>query len=320
MSKKKYLDRGDFQVLDRLLTIFAVVLLFCSPVLSQTEEIEDDMCLACHEDYDIGLSSTKHQLSTTVTNAEFKIGCTSCHNGGEIHVEDPSVDNISNPANLTGYDAVSLCSNCHVVHQSMDNYGFDNHSNQELNCSECHSVHGGKQKLLFDENAVFCQKCHFETKTKFQRRSNHPLEQGVLNCLSCHRFTKRQDSNLMFDLERTCQGCHPENGGPFLYEHQTVNAHAVDGSGCVECHDPHGSENDYLLKQPVNNLCSQCHIEHITRNHDNLWESVWSKYSCQTCHMDTHGSFVSNQYLDPDLPEKLGGDCYNSGCHSLNKH
>ena len=25
------------------------------------------------------------------------------------------------------------------------------------------------------------------------------------------------------------------------------------------------------------------------------------------------------KYLDPDLPAKLNGDCYNSGCHSLNR-
>jgi len=306
--------------LKRFIPIFVSILLFSTPAFSETETIEDDMCLTCHEDYDIGLSSTKHQLSTELSNPEIMIGCVSCHSGGEIHMDDPSVDNIGNPANLTGIDAVSLCSKCHVVHQAMDNYGFDNHSNQEINCSKCHSVHGGKQSLLFDDHAQFCQKCHFETINKFERRSNHPVNQGILTCLSCHSFTKRQDSNLMYDLNRTCQGCHPENGGPFLYEHQIVNAHSIDGSGCIECHDPHGSENDYLLKQSDNNLCNQCHIEHITRNHNNLWETVWSEYRCQTCHTDIHGSFASNNYLDPDLPEKLGGDCYNSGCHSLNNH
>jgi hypothetical protein len=28
---------------------------------------------------------------------------------------------------------------------------------------------------------------------------------------------------------------------------------------------------------------------------------------------------MSNLYLDPDLPAKFSGDCYNSGCHSLNR-
>jgi predicted CXXCH cytochrome family protein len=155
--------------------------------------------------------------------------------------------------------------------------------------------------------------------TKFRRCSNHPVLQGNLTCLDCHTFTRRRDYNLLYDFNRICQDCHPEQGGPYLYEHEAVNAYSVEGSGCVACHEPHGSENDRLLRQPGNQLCRQCHIEHITRNHGNAWEQVWSKYPCQYCHTETHGSFVSNLFLDPDLPAKFSGDCYNSGCHSLNK-
>lgn len=288
--------------------------------LAQEGEVDDETCLMCHDEYNLGLAKTTHRLSSDTKNAAVEIGCISCHEGGDVHAEDPSVENITNPANLSGLDAVKLCSQCHLAHKQMDNYGFDIHANQQLNCSQCHRVHGGSASQLLDERAEFCQKCHYETVVKFRRRSNHPVLQGNLTCLNCHRFTKRRDYNLMYELNRVCQDCHPEQGGPYLYEHDAVNAYSVESGSCIECHDPHGSENDHLLRQPGNQLCRQCHIEHITRNHNDLWDRVWSTYPCQFCHTDTHGSFASNLYLDPDLPTKIGGgDCYQSDCHSLNK-
>ena len=280
--------------------------------------IDDATCLDCHEDMNKTLHHTPHRLSSEITSPKVNISCTSCHAGGEVHIEDPSEDNISNPANLDGRDILTVCSQCHVSHRELDNYGFDNHAVLEMNCTKCHDIHGGTRSLLLDDKASFCQKCHIETKTKFHRRSNHPVMQGNLTCLSCHRFTRRQDDNVQYDINRVCQDCHPDEGGPVLYEHDAVNGYSVQGGGCVNCHEPHGSENNYLLKQRGNGLCKNCHVEHVTRHHNQLWDEVWSKIPCQTCHIDTHGSFVSKLLLDPDLPVKFNGDCYQSGCHSLN--
>jgi DmsE family decaheme c-type cytochrome len=190
---------------------------------------------------------------------------------------------------------------------------------QEMNCGSCHKVHSLVPGQLLDTKADFCMNCHPAIKTRLLARSSHPIMQGTITCLSCHRFVKRQDSRLAYDLGGVCRSCHPEQSGPFQNEHEAINAYAVDGSGCVECHDPHGSENDHLLQQPGNRVCSSCHVEHATRNHGTLWDKVWSNYTCQTCHTQTHGSFVSNRFLDPNLPAKMGGQCFNTGCHSLNR-
>jgi len=278
--------------------------------------VDDEQCLECHDGYDADLAFTSHQLRSQTSRTTSQVACVSCHSDAEQHVEDPSVDNIGNPANLDGFEVTKTCSACHIGHVDLDNYGYDAHSVDQLNCAACHQVHGGTQSLLLDDSAEFCEACHTGPATGFARRSNHPLRQGALTCLSCHRFAKRQGQSLAYDLNRVCRDCHPEQAGPFLYEHEATNAYAVEGGGCVECHAPHGSNNDRLLRQPGNQLCRQCHFP---ARHDIAHGGIWADYPCQSCHTDTHGSFVSNLYLDPDLSFKFGSNCLQSGCHDLNR-
>jgi DmsE family decaheme c-type cytochrome len=298
-------------------TLLASLFLYLS-ANSEDLPVDDETCLDCHDEYELSVAESPHRLSSESYQPIVLIGCASCHEGAEVHIEDPSTENITNPAQLMGHEAGRTCRQCHQPHQELDNHGFDSHSNLELNCASCHRIHGFSRALLLDDRAGFCLECHSEMRAKFSRRSSHPVLQDNVTCLSCHLFTRRADHNVVYGLDRICRDCHPEQGGPFLHEHSATQTYEVGGSGCVECHDPHGSENDRLLKQPGNNLCRSCHVEHVTRNHNNLWDKVWSREPCQTCHIDTHGSFVSALYLDPDLPAKLGGDCYNPGCHSLN--
>ena len=305
--------------------LFGILLFSCLTVLSigfrstagaQNPDSDNTTCLECHEDYDRSLASTPHRLNHKSSLHEIEIGCVSCHQGASAHLEDPDIETISNPSKLLGPQIFKLCTQCHPAHSELDNYGFDAHSIQELNCADCHQVHGYRTSLLLDDDAQFCFRCHEETKTQFAKSSNHPVLQQNITCLSCHRFTKRQDHNLAYDLDGSCRDCHPEQGGPFPYEHEAVNAYSMEGSGCTSCHNPHGSGNNHLLRQPGNQLCQQCHYPagHLTAH-----SGIWANYACQECHPGTHGSFISNLYLDPDLPAKFGGDCYNSGCHSLNK-
>lgn len=292
-----------------------VVFLLSSPISAQ-DTIEDTTCLECHEGMNETLAGTSHRLSSEIAKPVATVACISCHDGAPAHIQDPSKENITNPADLSGHDAVKLCTRCHAAHSELDNFGFDVHAVQEMKCGQCHKVHGTVKGQLLDDKAEFCLRCHAQVRTKFSSRSNHPVLQGNITCLSCHRFVKRQDDRLAFDLAGVCKSCHQDKSGPFPYEHEATMAYTVEGNGCTECHEPHGSENDHLLKQSGNHLCKGCHIEHVTRNHGALWDKVWSNYSCQTCHTQTHGSFAGNLFLDPNLPARMGGQCYNTGCHS----
>lgn len=312
----RLIHRVWFRRISSTLAIGVLATAVC--LVAYSAEVPDETCLDCHDGMDLTLAEGPMRLSSQTSGSAVEIGCVSCHKGGDIHIDDPSTENITNPGHLIGRELIDLCSKCHTTHQELDNYGFDAHSTLEMNCAECHRVHSVGGEELLDDRAEFCLKCHEEMSNKLSRRSNHPVLEDNVTCLSCHRFTRRADHNTIYGLGRVCQDCHPDKGGPFLYEHAATQAYAVEGSYCIECHNPHGTENNRLLRQPGNQLCRSCHIEHVTRNHNDLWENVWSKIPCQTCHIDTHGSYVSALYLDPDLPAKFGGDCYDASCHSLN--
>jgi DmsE family decaheme c-type cytochrome len=301
--------------------VTVAILALCITTASATSPgVDNETCFDCHDEQEVSLHRGPHRLSSTIKNPAIEVSCVSCHAGADIHIEDPSTDNITNPASLSGRDAQNVCGECHVPHTELDNYGFDMHTTIQLNCSSCHKVHSPDGNQLLNDKADFCFACHDDIKTSFSRRSNHPLFQGNVTCLSCHRFVKRHDHNQAFDLNRVCQDCHPEQSGPFPYEHNAANAYAVDGSGCVECHEPHGSEYSRLLKQPGAELCLQCHI--TPPGHDNmpaLHGDVRNIETCYACHTDVHGSFTSHKLLDPALQAKLGSpqNCYQSGCHSI---
>lgn len=286
---------------------------------SQDADIDDETCLGCHEKVDQSIEHTAHRLSSQTKEPAITIGCVSCHGSAEAHLDDPSRDTMTSPSELEGFALRELCTKCHKGHDALDNYGYDAHSIAEIGCGACHTIHGTDASLLVDDGAEFCLKCHTETRDQFRKRSNHPVLQANVTCLSCHRFVQRHDRAAMYDLARTCRDCHPEQGGPFLFEHQAVNAYSASGvEGCLDCHRPHGSENDRLLKLPADRICAQCHFPAL---HRTAHEGAFAGQPCQLCHIETHGSFSSNLFLDPDMPAKTGAgfDCYQSGCHKLIK-
>ena len=279
--------------------------------------VDDGTCLMCHDGMDTTLAYGPHRLASEIQKPRVDVACAKCHEGASVHIDNPSRETIKTVAEMPAYEAVQVCSKCHDAHIGLDDYGFDAHAVQELNCTECHLIHNSSPRLLRDENARFCEKCHPEKVTREMGRMSHPVRGGFVTCLSCHRFVKRQGDDLAYQLDGTCRKCHPEQAGPFLYEHEAVNAYSVQHGGCTECHNPHGSEIDRLLKQPGQMVCRQCHMippKHLFNlQHGN----AWARYDCTVCHTAVHGSFESNIFLDPNLEARWGGHCYN--CHSLNQ-
>jgi DmsE family decaheme c-type cytochrome len=296
--------------------IIPVLILFSAAWAEANESIKDSVCLDCHDGVDQSLADGPHRLGSEYTRPKVMVACVSCHTGAPAHLNDPSRENITTPAELSGQDAFTTCTRCHLAHVGLDNYGFDVHAVQEMNCTRCHKIHVYDKPLLLDDRAGFCLPCHDDAATGFARRSQHPVMQANLTCLSCHRFIKRSDDRLEYDLAGICRDCHPAQGGPFPYEHEATTGYAVTEGGCTECHTPHGSENDRLLAEPANHLCRRCHapVGHATAH-----GGIWAGYDCQVCHTDIHGSFVSNLFLDPALAAKLGGNCFDPGCHALNR-
>ena len=54
----------------------------------------------------------------------------------------------------------------------------------------------------------------------------------------------------------TCYTCHMEKRGPFVHNHEPV------AEDCSNCHNPHGTTTENMLKARPPFLCHQCHTPH----------------------------------------------------------
>ena len=57
-------------------------------------------------------------------------------------------------------------------------------------------------------------------------------------------------------VNETCYTCHMEKRGPFVHVHEPV------AEDCSNCHNPHGTVAENLLKARPPFLCHQCHTPH----------------------------------------------------------
>lgn len=304
-----------------------MVLLLTGISIASTVEIytSQDMikksqsCLDCHEDKSASLSGTVHQLSrTTDLNSPVTVGCIGCHDGWEAHLEEPSRETVADPRSYSAVDLAEVCSRCHTTAHQAAMISTNPHNRTDVNCLSCHTIHRmNEAKTGRDDMPDKCLSCHTGVAAEFNARSAHPLASGNISCIDCHSLEGTKDPELAVGLDWTCQSCHSDKAGPFVHEHPVAYTHLVNGGGCTECHRPHGSPNDRLLNQPGNGTCLQCHgtppghrIEH---------SGLGTKLACVDCHTDIHGSYDNRFFLDPDLGTKLFPDCYQSGCHIMNR-
>ncbi|UCD64818.1 MAG: hypothetical protein JSW34_05125 [Candidatus Zixiibacteriota bacterium] len=284
-----------------------------SEPFAQPSSFEDEDCLACHEAYDSGLTPTVHRLASTIDKPVTTVTCVSCHPGADSHFDDPAPGTIGNPLVMEPADVADLCTACHESHPEAQTAGFDPHINLELSCTSCHTVHGTNETLLIDRSGGFCGTCHVAAVNDFRKRSSHPLVEGSVGCLDCHGFTLDSEPDYGHGTNAPCFGCHPQQGGPFLFEHEATASFTPEGDGCVACHAPHGSPNDRLLTQPDDRLCLQCHAAppgHLTAHGGAL-----TSYACMDCHSETHGSYDNLFLLDPQLGDKLASGPDGCFCH-----
>jgi DmsE family decaheme c-type cytochrome len=284
---------------------------------STSELIEQSQtCLDCHEDFDLTLKDTPHQLSRTGDlSSPVAVGCISCHDGWAVHLDDPSAENIESVADLSPADQQAVCSRCHLTAHQAGMATSDPHARLDLTCTSCHQAHVAKSGENETGSLVKeCRDCHFAVAAEFNRRSAHPLNSGNIRCVDCHNLSGLNDEMFNTGLDWGCQNCHGETSGPFVFEHRVTYGHLVDGGGCTECHHPHGSPNDRLLKQPRQGLCLQCHG--MPPGHARAHSGFVANTDCVVCHSQIHGSNDNRLLLDPELNLLYTGNCYQSGCHS----
>jgi len=268
--------------------------------------VGSETCLDCHDDIGDFFKGSPHHPARGATVPGTDIGsCEACHGPGSLHVAAGDGSAIVGSRQLSGLSddqKVAMCLQCHTDKRAAWYDG--DHAGSGITCADCHTdqahfVSGGvKPWRAFRASGEFCLQCHQDQTWKFRLQYHHPVLEGEIGCVDCH--SPHGDEALQVTAgqreNRACYGCHGEVAGPFVFEHEAVQADA-----CATCHDPHGSPNDRLLRQDDNSLCLRCHYtpEFPVIGDTDHAEYLGRRARCYDCHADIHGSNVDEHFLKP---------------------
>jgi DmsE family decaheme c-type cytochrome len=228
------------------------------------------------------------------------------------------------------YVGAQVCLGCHAAQAAA--FGvtlmgkiFRNPRNpqERANCETCHgpgSLHvkagGGRgvggiisfrlddQTHTADEFNAICLSCHEKGNRVLWRGSTH--ETRGLACTNCHTImtnvTPKHQLAQLTEMD-TCFQCHKNKRAEiWRSSHMPLREGKMT---CSNCHNPHGSYSEALLKETtVNDNCYKCHAE---KRGPFLWEHAPVRENCLNCH-DPHGS--NNDFLLKISRPRLCQQCH----------
>jgi len=102
-----------------------------------------------------------------------------------------------------------------------------------------------------------------------------------------------------------CDTCHDQ---PESWAKKAVVHPPVDAKACLECHNPHASRHEKLLKWSPKKTCLTCHEEIAAKiSKERPHGALDTEKACLSCH-DPHASDRANLLLDE--PAKLCAGCH----------
>jgi DmsE family decaheme c-type cytochrome len=205
------------------------------------------------------------------------------------------------PADYVGSETCTLC---HAeVAKKFDSNPHSKlalmHDGKGVTCESCHGpgqAHvqsgGDVTKLFRFEKATpkqvdeKCLSCHLGTHANFDRTAHGAAGVSCISCHSNHSF--KSESHLLKVAEpQLCYSCHTDIKAAFAQPfHHKVNEGVLV---CTDCHNPHGTFQDKLLKTNAdqNAVCTKCHAETLGPF---VYEHPPLKLEgCTSCHFP-HGS------------------------------
>jgi DmsE family decaheme c-type cytochrome len=196
----------------------------------------------------------------------------------------------------------------------------------QLQCESCHApggeharkkpagdpqgpirTFGMRSKTAPAEQNEACLACHAGASRTHWTGSAH--DSADVPCAGCHQVHAAHDPvRATATQQQVCGTCHPrERAASFA-----ASAHPLrDGRmGCTDCHAPHGSAGDGLLKETaVNDTCFTCHAD---KRGPFLWEHAPAAEDCTLCHAP-HGS--PQRAMLTQRPPLLCQQCHEQAGH-----
>lgn len=214
------------------------------------------------------------------------------------------------PVSSAEYVGADTCKSCHQAikgHYAHTKHAiaFERNPGNELearNCEACHGPGSTHSENPLEMNAIVnfqqdselpkpvvngqCLQCHDGGERTHWDNSIHDANE--LMCSDCHNpMAQLSKKGLQrFDsVNRTCIACHKKQEAEFK---KRSHMPLLEGKiACIDCHNPHGSSSDPLLKaDTVNQVCYNCHQE---KRGPFLFEHAPVRENCVNCHKP-HGS------------------------------
>ncbi len=198
------------------------------------------LCAGCHS---TGVDPVTH------TSTEQNITCESCHGPGKAHSDNPTPQNIVNPARLTTERSIEVCQACHQAGKPEGTeyaWPVGYQPGKKLgDYWQGFEPEPGKQTSEFWSNGT----AH-KNRVQGNTFAQSVMHAHGLQCSNCHDSHGSRNLSMTIKSASTnalCLTCHGpgKNVGPSyttISEH-THHAAASTGSQCINCHMPKTGEN-----------------------------------------------------------------------------
>lgn len=243
-------------------------------------------------------------------NSQLPESCAGCHDLQETKIMD-----------TLGIKQQTSCAGCHKNLVEKKNWQHSTSVNQQ--CLLCHQLYVKPWRIGLREGRAddTCLACHTTQKNLQSQQHRHSALIG--GCTLCHN---PHGSNYRYQLWAEgslalCLACHDDKQKLFDKDNPLPHVHGIlFGMGCVACHEPHASENLFMLYKPINEFCVSCHpaLEGIKRGHPVGGHPVAGpaerrrpgrELVCSSCH-DPHGSAHQFMLIESKLGARLCRECH----------
>ncbi len=195
---------------------------------------------------------------------------------------------------------------CYMCHERKDTKSRVHGPVAAGMCTSCHDPHQSNTMRMLKADSVndLCFMCHMDKKEQFSSKPymHPPVKDQCINCHDPHQEDHRYRlfADRRFDL---CVSCHADKKE---WVEKVKNKHGAIkiGDRCLNCHDPHVSENEKFLRKPTSmDVCLTCHNKELKRDEDGTvlmnmkkhldenpdWHGPIQWGDCAMCH-NPHGS------------------------------